>query len=333
MKRKLIILVGSMIILAIAVLSISFYISSTAGKASKNADSSINVVTSFYPSYIITVNITDGITDIEVDSLTDFTGGCLHDYQLTTDDMKLLSNADVFIINGGGMEEYLEEVIGSYPDLKVIDLSKGITILKSEIHEGEDNPHVWLDPELYMLQIENARNGLENFIRDYENKGLSNGDFDREHKEKIIEKLHSNAEEYLEKVSVLAADMNNILDTVKDMVDNKKLSNKVVVFHDSFAYLSSKAGLEVAFTVEIDEDTPLSAGEVAEVISAIKEDNIRYLFTEEQYDDNIVDRIKEETDAKVYIIDSAVTGDTDKDSYLKAMRKNIDTLKKAFDEP
>ena len=34
-----------------------------------------------------------------------------------------------------------------------------------------------------MLQIENARNGLENFIRDYENKGLSNGDFDREHKE------------------------------------------------------------------------------------------------------------------------------------------------------
>ena len=60
-----------MIILAIAVLSISFYISSTAGKASKNADSSINVVTSFYPSYIVTVNITDGITDIEVDSLTD----------------------------------------------------------------------------------------------------------------------------------------------------------------------------------------------------------------------------------------------------------------------
>lgn len=326
MKRKLIILVGSMTILVIVVLSILFYISSTNGKASDGTDSGIRVVTSFYPSYILTINITDGMSDIEVDSLTDFSGGCLHDYQLTTNDMKLLSNADVFIINGGGMEEYLEEVIGSYPHLYIIDLSKGISMIKSELHEGEDNPHVWLDPELYMLQIENAREGLISYIRDYVNKSESNMNID-------TAKLQSNAEAYLKKVQELAEDMNNVLDTVKDMAENKNISNKVVIFHDSFAYLSDRAGLEVAFTVEIDEDTPLSAGEVAEVISAIKEDNIRYLFTEEQYDDNITDRIMEETDAKVYIIDSAVTGDADKDSYLKAMRRNIDTLKKAFEEP
>ena len=45
------------------------------------------------------------------------------------------------------MEEYLAEVIDSYPKLEVIDLSK-CRCAKSEMW-GENNPHVWLDPELY----------------------------------------------------------------------------------------------------------------------------------------------------------------------------------------
>ena len=72
--------------------------------------------------------------------------------------------------------------------------------------------------------------------------------------------------------------------------------------------------------------------DVAEVVDIIKQENIPYLFTEEQYDDTISDRIRDETDARVYVIDSAVTGDVDKDSYLKAMRRNIETLRKAFED-
>ena len=45
--------------------------------------------------------------------------------------MKLLSDADVFIINGGGMEEYLGDVLDSYPELKIINLSEGITMLRA----------------------------------------------------------------------------------------------------------------------------------------------------------------------------------------------------------
>lgn len=336
MKKKLIILACIMAIMIVGIFATVKYINRDNKETSYKQENKIRVVTSFYPTYILTINLTDGISDIKVDSLTDFSAGCLHDYQLTTEDMKLLSNADVFIINGGGMEEYLEDVLDSYPHLNVINLSNGIDMLESEVHEGGDNPHVWLDPDLYMLQIENARKGLANYIQgDKIIKGNSKDyslDNNNDYNKEVIAQLNSNANAYLENVAALADDMNLMLNMVKDMVQNKNISNKVVVFHDSFAYLSNKAGLEVAHTVEIDEDRPLSASEVAEVINAIRQEGIQYLFTEEQYDDTISDRIKDETDASVYIIDSAVTGDASKDSYLKAMRRNIDTLKKAFEE-
>jgi zinc transport system substrate-binding protein len=322
MKKKLIILAGIMAIIVIGIFSAAHYIDKDTNKPA-DGDRTIRVVTSFYPAYVLTINLTDGISDIEVDSLTDFSAGCLHDYQLTTNDMKLLSDADVFIINGGGMEEYLGDVLDSYPELKIINLSEGITMLESQTHEGEDNPHVWLDPKLYMLQVENAKEGLINYIKDKGNKIDAN---------EAAKMISSNAGSYLEKVSKIAEDMKDILDSVKAMVESRNISNKVVVFHDSFAYLSNRAGLEVVYTIELDEDTPLSAGEVAEVINAIRKDNIRYLFTEEQYDDTISNRIENETDAGVYVIDSAVTGDADKDSYLKAMRRNIATLREAFGE-
>jgi zinc transport system substrate-binding protein len=174
-----------------------------------------------------------------------------------------------------------------------------------------------------MVQIENARQGLEKYLLDGQDK--------TSYTEDIITSLKSNASIYLDKVEEMATEMTDLLATVNEMAMNRDISNKVVVFHDSFAYIASKAGLEVAYTVEIDEDTPLSAGEVAEIIRAIREEDIRYLFTEQQYDDTITDRIKEETDASVYVIDSAVTGNADKDSYLDAMVENIKTLKNAFE--
>ena len=339
MKNKLIILTGIMAIIVVLAFATAFYINKNNNRASDNEGDNIRIVTSFYPAYVLTINLTDTISGIKVDSLTDFSGGCLHDYQLTTSDMRLLSNADVFIINGGGMEEYIGEVLDSHPNLKVVNLSEGIDLLESKVHEGGDNPHVWLDPDLYMQQIENARDGLINYIQygEYtgnydDNNNEYDEDSDNNYTKEVIDKINSNTNAYLKEVGELANDMNSILDTVNDMVMNKNISNKVVVFHDSFAYLSNKAGLEVAFTVEVDEDTPLGAGEVAEIISAIRQENIRYLFTEEQYDDTISDRIKDETDAEVYVIDTAVTGDADKDSYIKAMRGNIDTLRKAFEE-
>lgn len=318
MKKKLLILLSIMLLVFTAVFAV---ITINNNKELKTDEDNIRIVTSFYPVYILTLNLTDQVSGIKVDSLTDFSAGCLHDYQLTTNDMRLLSDADVFIINGGGMEEYLESVVKNYPDLTVIDLSKNISMLESLEHEGEYNPHVWLDPDLYMIQIENARQGLEEYFSNIAVKNQS----------EITEKINTNAKAYLDEVKVISDEMNRLLDIIKDMAENKNISNKVIIFHDSFAYLAKKAGLDVAFALEVHDDNPLSAGTIAEVIDLIKKDGIRYLFAEEQHKDTVSDRIKEETNAQVYIIDTAVTGDADKDSYVKSMRKNIETLKEAFE--
>ena len=66
------------------------------------------VVTSFYPVWIMTLNLTRGLEDhVTVRNLAAPSVGCLHDYQLQTSDMKVLSGADAFVVNGAGMEAFL----------------------------------------------------------------------------------------------------------------------------------------------------------------------------------------------------------------------------------
>ncbi|MBE6722783.1 MAG: zinc ABC transporter substrate-binding protein, partial [Ruminococcaceae bacterium] len=63
---------------------------------------SFRVMTSFYPVYIMAVNITNGIDGVQVSDMAGQQTGCLHDYQLQSSDMQALSSADLFIINGAG---------------------------------------------------------------------------------------------------------------------------------------------------------------------------------------------------------------------------------------
>lgn len=98
---------------------------------------------------------------MKVVNLTENHSGCLHDYQLTTNDMRMLEGADIFVMNGGGMESFLGDVTDRYPELVMIDASEGISLLQSaEEHHHEEtqeeeehvhahvegkNAHVWMD--------------------------------------------------------------------------------------------------------------------------------------------------------------------------------------------
>ena len=83
------------------------------------SNNKLTIVTSFYPMYISTLNIVKDIPDVEVINMTAPQTGCLHDYSLSTKDLKTLSSADIFVINGAGMESFLDDVIDEYSDLKI----------------------------------------------------------------------------------------------------------------------------------------------------------------------------------------------------------------------
>ena len=86
--------------------------------STKDNDNKIKIVTSFYPMYLLTSNIVKDADNVELINMVDSSTGCLHDYSLTTDNMKLLEDCDIFIVNGAGMESFLDKVIKQKPDLK-----------------------------------------------------------------------------------------------------------------------------------------------------------------------------------------------------------------------
>ena len=90
------------------------------------------VVTSFYPMYIMALNITQGVEGVQVDNMAGQQAGCLHDYQLQNKDMKNLERASVFVINGAGMESFMEKVTDSLPSLEVVNAGEGIPLLVDE---------------------------------------------------------------------------------------------------------------------------------------------------------------------------------------------------------
>ena len=119
----------------------------------KETTEQLRVVTSFYPMYVAAMNVTGGCKSVILENLSEPQTGCLHDYQLTPEDMVLLSKADVFIINGGGIENFLSEVASRYPNLTIIEAGEGIEM------SGE-NAHLWMDTEKYQKQVQNIAKGL-----------------------------------------------------------------------------------------------------------------------------------------------------------------------------
>ena len=102
-------------------------------------DDTLNIVTSFYPIYISTLNIVKDIPNVTLTNMTKSQTGCLHDYQLTPQDLKTLENADILIINGAGMESFLDTIISQYPNLEIIDASSGLNLLEDDIHSHDDD--------------------------------------------------------------------------------------------------------------------------------------------------------------------------------------------------
>lgn len=255
------------------------------------------VVTSFYPMYIAAENIVGDAEGVTLKNLSEPQTGCMHDYQLTPEDMKLLSRADVFIVNGGGIENFLSKVAEAYPDLKILDASEGIEL-------SEDNSHVWMSMEKHKKQVENIARGL---------CGMDEGN--REYYE-------GQEEAYLLKLSKLEEEQKEIREKIR--------GESIISFHEAYDYLAGDYGLHVAFTLDLDEERQVSAGEVADVIFALKENESPVIFAEELYGREMAETVKKEADAKVCFLDTLVRGDYSSDSYLKGMEENIRLIKEVY---
>ena len=276
-------------------------------KAERQAEAQkFRIVTSFYPMYIATLNITDGVDGVEVVNMTKPQTGCLHDYQLTTEDMKKLEKADAFVVNGGGMENFLDKVIQQQKKLKLVEASEGIPLLM----DGEEaNPHVWVSVTNAITQVKNISRRL--------------AELDPAH----AEAYEKNASAYVEKLEALKTEMHAELD---------KLPHRdIVTFHEAFPYFAQEFNLNIVSVVEREPGSEPSPRELEETVAQVRKLPVRVLFTEPQYSRGAADTIARETGAFVYALDPVVTGEADdsaRDAYIHAMERNACVLKTALSE-
>ena len=262
-------------------------------------DGQYTVVTSFYPMYIAALNVVGENDHIRLENLSEPQTGCLHDYQLTPADMQLLSTADAFIINGGGIESFLGEVAEQYPALTIITVTEQVDLI-------EDNAHAWMNIEDYMTQVKTIEAELS---------AADPAD---------AEQFSENTEAYLAKLSSLKEQA----DAVKPLTEGKN----IVIFHEAYEYVAEEFGMQVSYVMDLDEERQVSAGEVADVVRTVTDGGVRVILAEELYGKDMGDTVESETDAKICYLDTLVRGDYDADSYLNAMQQNITLLKEAFSD-
>lgn len=271
------------------------------------------IVTSCYPMYIMTLNLAKDIPNVEVVNMCDKNTGCLHNFQLKSEDLKKIESSSAFVINGAGMESFLDKVVDELPSVKIINSSTGIKLLKDECecHEVEEehchheyNPHIWMSVSNYIKQVQNVTEGLKNIDSIHSNE------------------YEKNAKDYESKLIKLKNDIQNSL---------KDVSHKeIITFHEAFPYFANEFGLKIAGVINHEPDDEPSTKELKDIIKLIKEKNIKSLFVEPQYPQEIAFTISKETGAKVYTLDSGVTGESSLDAYINAMEKNREVLLEAL---
>ena len=329
MKNKYVFVAG--MLCAILLLSVSFtglYVKESSNSDIGN-DEQLTIVTSFYPMYVAVSNLVDGINGIRVRNLSEPQTGCLHDFQLTPEDIKLLSGADVFVVNGGGIENFISDVAKTYPKLQIVQACEGMSLLGSEehvheeeedhdhdaIHEelheeedghdhGEENAHAWMSVASYREQIAHIAEHLADNFPQYG------------------ESITENSKLYDDKLAELQAQQEELRGLVK--------GQEVILFHEAYAYVAQDYGLEVAMVMDLDEERQVSAGEVAQVLEEIREHGVSMIFAEERYGKEMGDTIQKEVDVDVIYLDTLNRGNYEKDSYLVGMQSNIDLLRQVF---
>jgi len=261
-------------------------------------EDNLKIVTSFYPIYIMTSNITKFATNVQLSNMTDINVGCLHDYTLKPTDIKKIEKADILIENGMGIESFNDKLINSFNSLEIIESTKNINALEED---GELNGHTWTSINNYISQVEEITKKLKE-------KNPENSE--------IYEK---NSMEYKGKLIQLKEKYDNELSNLK--------GKKALLLNESFTYLLND--LKIA-TIDLHTDhekSTISAEKLKKVINQMKEENVSIIITDKDDDEKNAKTIAKETGAKIYKLNSCLKGELDDDSYLNAMNENLELLK------
>lgn len=317
----------------------------TAEDDPNDAEGKVNVVASFYPIYDFAKKI--GGEHVEVINLVP-AGVEPHDWTPKSQDVANIVESDLFIYNGAGFEGWIDDVLSGveFDDNHVVlEASKGIDLIKADVHEeetghgeehheeeghedeesheqennadheeehghhhGEYDPHVWLSPIRAKQMAENIKDALIQV--------------DAAH-QSVYE---ANYEQLIKQLNELDAEL-------KEIVDNAHRKD-MVVSHHAYGYLAADYGLHQLAVMGLSPDAEPTAQDIKDISEFIKEHDVQYILMEELVSPKLAETIANDLhiDTLVFNPLEGLTEEQLKDGedYFSLMKENLKSLAKAL---
>lgn len=232
---------------------------------------------------------------------------CLHDYSLNVSQVKAAEAAQLVVLSGAGLEDFMAEVLEGK---QAVDSSAGIALLESchehehgeggDAHHHEEDPHIWLSPENAKAMARSICSGLTAAYPQHR------------------ETFENNLSGLLEEIDALKSYGKAQLADLS--------CREIITFHDGFSYFADAFGLTIVAAVEEESGAEASAAELKEIIGIVREHGVTALFTETNGSTSAAHTIAAETGTAIYTLDMAMSGE----SWFDTMYRNIDTIKEAL---
>lgn len=306
---------GIAIVLILCILSFVIWVLQTPVAEKKpsitNSDAPLRVVVSFYPLAEFARAV--GGTHVLVETITP-SGTEPHDYEPTAEQIARIYQADVFLLNGGGVDAWATRIAAdvSARGVQVIEMGKTLDVLGPP--EGEDDhdvsydPHFWLSPVHAQAEITT----IENLF---------------------IQKDPSNTEGYKQNAEAFRLSLSQLDQAYKDglaFCQNKT----VVTSHSAFSYLANAYGFEVIAIAGLSPEEEPSAGRLAEIARIAKEKNIQYIYFETLVSPKLSQTLAREIGAETLVFNPleglSEEEQTEGKNYLSVMQDNLLNLKKGM---
>jgi len=271
----------------------------------------LKVYTSFYAMYDFTQKV--GGDKIDVKNLVP-AGTEPHDWEPATTDIVNLENADVLVYNGASMESWVEKVLASLQNKKLVtvEASKSLDLMAGHAEEGETttkyDPHVWLNPQNAKKEMENIKDALVQ--ADPANKNTYESNY---------MKYAAQFDELNQEYKTAAASF-----TGKD----------IIVAHQAFGYLCKAYGLNQIAIEGLTADSEPDPARMSDIIKFAKEHNVKTIFFEDLVSPKVSETIAKAVGAKTATF-NPLEGLTDEEQskgleYVSVMKQNLQTLKEAL---
>jgi ABC-type Zn uptake system ZnuABC Zn-binding protein ZnuA len=207
-----------------------------------------------------------------------------HTFEPTPRDVARIADSNVLIVNGGGLETWLERVLANAGGQRlVITASQGLKSRTSRPGEppidegGQVDPHFWMDPLDVIMYVDNIRDGLS------QADPAGAQDYAR------------NADTYIEKLKELDA---WISDQVAQVPAQQR---KLVTNHEDFGYFADRYGFQIVGTVipSVSSLASPSAQQVAQLVDAVKASGVKAIFVETGANTQLAEQVAQEAGVKL----------------------------------